>query len=514
MKKTFVLLAASLVLVGGMTGCSKTDNKAGDKAPVTNSTSSETAKPANGANPQASTATTDGQANTTASTGEASPTATAQPAVEPVANKQPASANMDAAQQKINVEQLPNDMVICQINGHPVTVGEYRRMYKMQQLQMQAVVSSDPNSRARILAEGRKRGVTLTADEKGRLLALAKHNKSSTEEGFKAFLKEKGITESDFDREIEDVGIAVKTTDVILQQNLLNDLVNRELLVDAAKQAGFNNKAMNRYIEIKHSPTYANLVKTTGYDGDDLRDEIVKTEMAKMMMERIQKRALVTNADIQAFYDKNKTKFKHGERVHVAQIIIAAPTQDAGNVQSVKTQVKKANPKLTGEKLEEAVKIAIANQQGKAIGILERARKGDNFADLANNNTDDLPARAAKNGGDMGWHEKDSLVPDFAKVVWPLKTNEVYPKLVQTPLGFHIVKVLTHEGPGYMSLSEVKPQLQLLLAQQKAETTLLGWLAANRKKTQISLAPQFATLLSAEMAKGKQTSAASTTTTH
>jgi parvulin-like peptidyl-prolyl isomerase len=494
MKKTFVLLAASLVLVGGMTGCSKSDNNAGNKPPAAASKPGDTTKSADNS---AATNTNNGQAGSTVSNNAQADSSGSSP-----------SANMDAAQQKINVEQLPTDMVICQINGHPVTVGEYRRMYKMQQLQMQAVVSSDPNSRARILQEGRKRGVTLTADEKGRLLALAKHNKSSTEEGFKAFLKEKGITEADFDREIEDVGIAVKTTDVILQQNLLNDLVNRELLVDAAKQAGFSNKAMNRYVEIKHSPTYGNLVKTTGYDGDDLRDEIVKTEMAKLMMERIQKRALVTNADIQAFYDKNKSKFKHGERVHVAQIIVAAPTQDSGNVQSVTTQVKKANPNLSGQKLDEAVKIAIAGQQGKALALLERARKGENFTELANNNTDDLPARAAKNGGDMGWHEKQSLIPDFAKVVWPLKTGEVYPKLVQTPLGFHIVKVLVHEGPGVMRVDEVKPALQLGLAQQKAEQTLVGWLADHRKKTQIALAPQFATLLSAEMAKGggKQTS--------
>jgi parvulin-like peptidyl-prolyl isomerase len=504
MKKTFVLLAASLVLAGGITGCSKSDNNAANKPP----SASSDGKPADNS---AATTTNNGQANSAANTSQANSSASKD---QSASSSNQTAANMDAAQQKINVEQLPTDMVICQINGHPVSVGEYRRMYKMQQLQMQAVVSSDPNSRARILEEGRKRGVTLTADEKGRLLALAKHNKSATEEGFKAFLKEKGISEADFDKEIEDVGIAVKTTDVILQQNLLNDLVNRELLVDAAKQAGFSNKAMQRYIEIKHSPTYQSLVKTTGYDGDELRDEIIKTEMAKMMMERIQKRALVTNADIQAFYDKNKSKFKHGERVHVAQLIIAAPTQDSGNVKSVKTQVKNANPKLTGEKLDEAVKIAIANQQGKALGLLERARKGDNFADLVNNNTDDLPARAAKNGGDMGWHEKDSLVPDFAKVVWPLKTGEVYPKLVQTPLGFHIVKVLTHEGPGVMSVSEVKPALQLGLAQQKAEQTLVGWLADHRKKTQITLAPQFATLLSAEMAKGgKQTSAATTTTT-
>lgn len=500
MKKSFVLLAASLILVGGMTGCSKTDNKAADKAPTTNSASQ--------------TATTTGQSEQANSAAPTQANSTAKDGTVLPANKEAPVAGFDAAQQKINVEQLPNDMVICTINGHSVSVGEYRRMYKMQQLQLQTVVSQDPNSRARILAEGKKRGVSLTADEKNRLIALAKHNKSDTEEGFQKWLKSKNITEAAFDKEIEDVGIAVKTTDVILQQNLLNDLVNRELLVDAAKQAGFDSKAMQRYMEIKHSPAYANLVKTTGYDGNELRDEIVKTELAKMMIERIQKRAVVTDADIQSFYNKNRDKFKHGERVHVAQIIIAAPTQDAGNIQSVKTQVKKANPSLTGQKLDEAVKIAIANQQGKALGILERAKKGDNFKDLANNNTDDLPARAAKNGGDMGWHEKDTLVPAFADVVWPLKSGEVYPKLVQTPLGFHIVKVLQHEGPGIMTVSEVKPALQVGLASSKGEQTLLSWLANNRKKTQISLSPKFATLLSAEMAKGggNQTSSLNTTT--
>lgn len=61
-----------------------------------------------------------------------------------------------------------------------------------------------------------------------------------------------------------------------------------------------------------------------------------------------------------------------------------------------------------------------------------------------------MPARQAKNGGDLGFVESSNQIgPDQLKIVSAvkgLKAGEVAPQLVQTNFGYHIVK-LTEKQP-------------------------------------------------------------------
>src|SRR5262249_17806627 len=263
------------------------------------------------------------------------------------------------AQRKVNLQELPDRMVICTVAGSPISVGEYRRMFKLQQIQLQTAIGSNPLSRLRVLEEGKKRGVTLTDVEKNKLLAAARNGRAEDSAEFKKFLADRKVTKEQFNKEVLDVGLALKTANLILQQSLLNDLVNREILVSAARAARLENSAMNRYLAIKHSPNYEQLKTATGLSSDELKDELVKTELVKLMSERIQSRVKVTDAEIAVFYRKNEKNLKHKERIRLSQIIIAAPNQDVGPVKSVRAQVEKANPKLSGKELDTAVEMTM-----------------------------------------------------------------------------------------------------------------------------------------------------------
>ncbi|HEY9871388.1 MAG TPA: peptidylprolyl isomerase [Candidatus Obscuribacterales bacterium] len=415
---------------------------------------------------------------------------------------------VEAAQKKVNLEELPNSMVICTISGAPITVGDYRRQFKLQQMQLQTAVSTNLLSRQRVLEEAKKRGVKLTDLEKEKLLAAARGGRAAGSKEFKTFLAERKVSEEQFNKEVLDVGLALKTVNSILQQSLLNDMVNREILCGAARAARLETRAMNRYVAIKHSPTYDRLIKATGLSANELKDELVKTELVKLMAEKIQARAVVTDADIESFYRKNPQMFKHNERVRLSQIIVAAPTEDAGPIQSVKTQVKKAKPDLSEKEVEAMTTLTIDAQRRKAQEILAKAKSGANFAQLANELTDDLAARNAKIGGDLGYQERGQLVPQLADAIWQLKAGEVYPGLVQTSLGFHIVKVTAHEKPGQVPLAEVKEALRVGLRQQKNEQALAAWLKQRRQTTRIVLSPQFAAMIAAGESAGQTSSLA------
>ena len=88
----------------------------------------------------------------------------------------------------------------------------------------------------------------------------------------------------------------------------------------------------------------------------------------------------------------------------------------------------RANPTLKRTK-DEAKK--------RAEGILRRARKGDDFAKLADADSDDPSAKM--NHGSLGKFTRAQMVKPFADAAFALKPGEVS-QLVETPFGFHIIK--------------------------------------------------------------------------
>ncbi len=74
----------------------------------------------------------------------------------------------------------------------------------------------------------------------------------------------------------------------------------------------------------------------------------------------------------------------------------------------------------------------------QAQKVLEEAKNDSDFAALAKQYSGD---GSAQNGGDLGWFSKGQMVPDFEKAAFSLKKGAVYPTLVETEFGYHIIKL-------------------------------------------------------------------------
>ncbi len=75
-----------------------------------------------------------------------------------------------------------------------------------------------------------------------------------------------------------------------------------------------------------------------------------------------------------------------------------------------------------------------------AESVLSRALAGEDFASLAKELSEDTIS--AENGGDLDFQRREAWVPEFADAVFDKATKgEVYPELVATTFGFHILKV-------------------------------------------------------------------------
>lgn len=86
--------------------------------------------------------------------------------------------------------------------------------------------------------------------------------------------------------------------------------------------------------------------------------------------------------------------------------------------------------------------------QKKAQEILERAKNGEDFAQLAKDNSEDPGSK--ENGGDLDFVKKGIFVPEFDKVLFEenLVSGEIYPNLVETQFGWHIIKKVEERGEG------------------------------------------------------------------
>ena len=81
---------------------------------------------------------------------------------------------------------------------------------------------------------------------------------------------------------------------------------------------------------------------------------------------------------------------------------------------------------------------AKAEARSKAQGILNRARAGEDFAQLARENSVD---GSSQNGGDLGWFGKGKMVEPFENAAFSAKSPGVINRLVESQFGFHIIKV-------------------------------------------------------------------------
>ncbi len=86
--------------------------------------------------------------------------------------------------------------------------------------------------------------------------------------------------------------------------------------------------------------------------------------------------------------------------------------------------------------------------QAKAEDILNKVlQPGANFAEYAKQYSEDVGS--AENNGDLGFVKREMFVPEFDEVIFDKqKEPGVYPELVKSQFGFHIIKKIEERGEG------------------------------------------------------------------
>ncbi|EKE16076.1 MAG: Protein-export membrane protein secD, accessory membrane protein, partial [uncultured bacterium] len=110
---------------------------------------------------------------------------------------------------------------------------------------------------------------------------------------------------------------------------------------------------------------------------------------------------------------------------------------------------EEAGPESEGQQLIDSLN---SQSNEKAKEILERANPpaggGDNFEDLAKEFSQDPGSK--ENGGDLDFAKKGTFVTEFDAILFEknLKNGEVYPELVESQFGWHIIQKVEEKGEG------------------------------------------------------------------
>jgi peptidyl-prolyl cis-trans isomerase C len=187
----------------------------------------------------------------------------------------------------------------------------------------------------------------------------------------------------------------------------------------------------------------------------ELRQQML---VQKLLQSDVEPTVSVTDADVTSFYEQNLEKFKEPEAVHAAHILIRTPDNaDA----AAKTKAHAA-----------------------AANVLAQARRGADFAALAKQYSQD--AGSAANGGDLGFVPKGQTVPAFEQAAFALKPGQLS-DIVESPFGFHIIKVFEHRAARTVPLQAVKPRVEQFLKQQQLQQKTGSYVDRLKAKAKVEI---------------------------
>jgi peptidyl-prolyl cis-trans isomerase D len=248
---------------------------------------------------------------------------------------------------------------------------------------------------------------------------------------YRAFLAQNRITPAAFEQGIRSD----------LRISRVNDLIQDSVKVSDAevyeKYVEQNEKIVVEYVLIKpddhkpeREPSEEALAEYYGRHKDQWRkDEQINAIFAYITPDHFFDEIDISNETVEKYYTDNRTLYVQPQQVRARHILIRLP--------------KDADAE-TAEQLRE-----------KIDSLLEKAKSGEDFAGLAEANSEDS---TASRGGDLGFFERGAMVKEFEEAAFGLEPGEISP-VIETRFGYHIIKLEEKQEEQIKKLDEVRDSI-------------------------------------------------------
>ena len=235
-----------------------------------------------------------------------------------------------------------------------------------------------------------------------------------------------------------------------LQNQAVAYLVQREEYANEADDLGIKvsdeeitkkvDEVKKQYFQNDQKKFEAGL-KQQGYTVEALREDLVSQLISQKIYENLTKSVKVSDAELQKYYDENKTQYSVAESRAVRHIL-------------VKTKAE-------------------------ADAIHSQLESGADFAKLAKESS--LDPGSKDQGGKLTVSRGQTVAP-FDKAAFSLETNELSDP-VKTEFGYHLIQPLAAVKAGSVTpFAEVKAQIRTQLAEERKNKAVSDWATEIEKK--------------------------------
>ncbi len=273
-----------------------------------------------------------------------------------------------------------------------------------------------------------------------------------------------------------EAGIPTEEEALSAKLSILEDMINDELLIARAtglKVTPTEDEISKAVAEQRGQMSEEAFVKQLGdrrITPDEFRQEVRRELIVRKVVEKeVTERVVIADAEVTAFYEKNRAQFNVLERqYHLAQIVVNS----------------QPNPQVANRRGDDAATPEQA--QRKVTMLTERLRTGDSFADLAVDFSED--PQSSSQGGDIGFVPQsriDSAPPQLRQAVMAMKPGQV--STVNAGTQVTILALVAVQEPGQRDISnpEVKEAIQKGLKDRRLQLMQNAFMSRIRNEASV-----------------------------
>jgi parvulin-like peptidyl-prolyl isomerase len=252
-----------------------------------------------------------------------------------------------------------------------------------------------------------------------------------------------------------------------LKTQMLDEMVNEELIVQAANEAKINvesaevQAAMDE-IKKQNKLDDAGLAAALSEQGytmpayrEDLRRQLLRLRAINQL---VRPKVNITDEDVKAKYDEMARRSNAVSSVQLAHILIKVPDR--------------------------ATEQQLAAAKDRASQAVQRVRAGEDFAKVAADMSDDDATKGT--GGQLGWFERGSVSPDWEAVIFSMGKGEVRGP-VAGPQGLEVFFALDLKQNAIQSFDELKEKIRADLQRREMDKQTKNWVDELKKKAYIDI---------------------------
>lgn len=236
------------------------------------------------------------------------------------------------------------------------------------------------------------------------------------------------ITLSEFTRELDKIPLELKmfVLSQVGKKNYLERMITKKLLLREAKKEGIEKE------------------KEFQERLSELREQLL---IEMLLKKKITTDFRIDDAELKKYYEAHKEEFKRPPEINTRHILL---------------------------KTEE-----------EARQIQEKLMKGEDFVELAKKYSIDPAAKVT--GGELGYHPRGSLVPEYEEEAFKLKKVGQISGIVKSRFGYHLIRLEGIKPPSYAKFDEVKELIRQRMIQEKQGEILQKYIEDLKKNAKIKI---------------------------